>query len=303
METQLPALGLYSNGVRGLEPGEFLAAAAAHRVPFVHLRGGPRGYGLAGIPADQVTALARQAACVVPVTLVTADVDLSDFASPQGTGWRQASAELASLARGALEFDAESVRILARTALSGAQWETLAIPHLAARHGVTVLIELHDPAWFTQEAADRLDELMSSRAGLGLLLDSGQVHDAWLQAPEARWRSLLDRLITRARVVHLSDREDGLDGHGHHLLADAAAARATTATTSKSPSSGPVPIADWRHAWPVTGLPSRGGSTRGAVQPALTPPERWHPARRCAVGPAASRPGTTHGSAESAPAF
>ena len=215
------AVGLYSNGVRGLGPGEFLDAAAAHRVPFVHLRGGPRGYGLVSAPAEQVTALARQAAGAVPVTLITADVDLCDFASPGDARWRQASAEVASLAQVTRELGAGSVRIVARAIPSGAQWHALAIPDLAARYGVTVLIELHDPAWFTPEAADGLHKLMSSCDGLGLLLDSGQAHDAWLQSPGVPWGSLLGGLITHTRVVHLSDRGDGLDGHGHHLLADA----------------------------------------------------------------------------------
>jgi hypothetical protein len=67
VDARPPEVGLYSNGVRGLGLEEFLDAAAAHRVPFVHLRGGPRGYGLADAPAEQVTALARQAAGAVPV--------------------------------------------------------------------------------------------------------------------------------------------------------------------------------------------------------------------------------------------
>jgi sugar phosphate isomerase/epimerase len=222
VDAQPPAVGLYSNGVRGLGPREFLDAAAEHQVPFVHLRGGPRGYGLATTLPEQVTAMARQAACTAPVTLIAADVDLSDFASPEDACWQRASAELARLARVAREFGAGSVRVLARAVPGDAQWPALAIPDLAALHGVTVLIELHHPAWFTTEAVGRLCELMNRCAGLGLLLDSGQMHDAWLQAPGAPWPSLLGSLITHARVVHLSDRGDGLDGHGHHLLAHAA---------------------------------------------------------------------------------
>jgi hypothetical protein len=221
MDAQPPAVGLYNNGVRGLGLEEFLDVAAAHRVPFVHLRGGPGGYGLASIPAEQVTVLARQAACAAPVTLMTADVDLSDFASPEDACWQQASAELARLARVAREFGAGSVRVIARVVPDGAQWQALTIPDPAARHGVTMLIELHHPAWFTPEATGRLRELMSRRAGLGLLLDSGQVDDAWLQAPGTPWPSLLGNLITHTRVVHLSDRGNGLHGHGHHLLAQA----------------------------------------------------------------------------------
>jgi sugar phosphate isomerase/epimerase len=223
VDARPPAVGLYSNGVRGLRPEEFLYAAAAHGVPFVHLRGGPRGYGMASIPAEQVTALAWQAACAAPVTLITADVDLSDFVSPEDARWQQAGTELASLAQVASEFGAGSVRVLARAVPSGAQWQALAaIPDPAARHSVTMLIELHDPAWFTPKTAERLCELMSRCTGLGLLLDSGQVHDAWLQSSGAPWASLLSGLIAHARVVHLSDRGCGLDGHGHRLLASAA---------------------------------------------------------------------------------
>jgi sugar phosphate isomerase/epimerase len=221
VNAQPPAVGLYSNGVRGLGLGEFLDAAAAHGVPFVHLRGGPRGYGLASTLPEQVTALARQAACTAPVTLITADVDLSDLTSPGDARWRQASDELATLAQVTREFGAATVRILARTVPSSARCQALAIPDLAAQHGVTLLIELHDPGWFTPEAADRLCDLMSSCPGLGLLLDSGQVHDAWLQSPNAPWKILLGSHITHTRVMHLSDRGDGLNGRGHQLLAHA----------------------------------------------------------------------------------
>lgn len=199
MDAQPPAVGLYSNGVRDLGPEQFLAVAATHQVPFVHLRGGPRGYGLGSAPAQQVNGLTRQAAGAIRVTLVTADVDLNDFASPGDARWEQASAELTALARVARELGAERMRILARALPSNAQWQALAVPDLAARHGVTVLIELHDPVWFTVETADRLGGWMNRCPGLGLLLDSGQVHDAWLQAAAAPWFKLPGRLMVHAR--------------------------------------------------------------------------------------------------------
>ena len=74
----LPAAGLNSNGVRALGPEEFLCAAASQRVPFAHPRGGLGSYGLANAPAGQVAALGRRAGKAVPITLVTANVDLSD---------------------------------------------------------------------------------------------------------------------------------------------------------------------------------------------------------------------------------
>jgi hypothetical protein len=59
--------------------------------------------------------------------------------------------------------------------------------------------------------------------GVGLLVDSGQLHRAW-----STFGSLdglvVGELVARALVVHLCDNGSGLGGTGHHLLAAATAA-------------------------------------------------------------------------------
>lgn len=219
-----PPLGLYSIGIRGLDPGELIAAAARWQVPFMHLRGGPRGYDLARVPAAQLTAWARQARDAgVPVTMVTADTDLADFTAPGTARYRQAARELTALAAAAAELGARAVRLLARTVPRGTEWETLLVPAVAAP-GMAVLAELHDPGWFTPAAAAPLCGLLDRTPGLALLLDSAQVHDAWTADPAAPWPGLLAVLAARAGTVHLSDRGTGLNQPGHRLLSRAARA-------------------------------------------------------------------------------
>lgn len=217
-----PPLGLYSIGIRGLGAGELLAAAARWQVPFVHLRGGPRGYDLARVPAARLAAWARQARDDgVPVTMVTADIDLADFTTPGTARYRDAARELAALAAAASELGARAIRLLARAVPRDAEWEALSVPAGAAP-GMAVLAELHDPQWLTPGAAARLHALLDRTPGLALLLDSAQVHDAWLRDPAAPWPALLAGLAARASVVHLSDRGAGLGGAGHQLTACAA---------------------------------------------------------------------------------
>ena len=217
-----PPLGLYSIGIRGLDTRELLAAAARWQVPFVHLRGGRRGYDLARVPAARLAAWARQARNAgVPVTMVTADIDLADFTEPGTARYQQAARELAALAAAAEELGARAIRLLARAVPRDAEWGTLAVP-VDAAPGLSVLAEIHDPGWFTLAAASRLCGLLDRTPGLALLLDSAQVHDAWMRDPATRSPGQLAELAARASVVHLSDRGAGLDGAGHQLAARAA---------------------------------------------------------------------------------
>jgi hypothetical protein len=221
-----PPVGLYSIGIRGLDIGEFLGLAAGWQVPFVHLRGGPRGCDLARIPGARLTAWARQArGGGVPVTMVTADIDLADFTAPGTAPYQEAARELGALACAAAELGASAIRLLARVIPRDAEWETLSVP-LDAVAGMAVLAELHDPGWFTPASVARLHGLLDRTPGLALLLDSAQVHDAWLTGPAAPWPGLLAGLAGRAGAVHLSDRGTGLDQPGHQLLARAARASA-----------------------------------------------------------------------------
>lgn len=221
-----PPLGLYSIGVRGPDAAGFLALAARWQVPHAHLRGGPRGYDLARLPADRLAGCARQARdCGVPVTMVTADTDLADFTAPGTSRHDDAARELTALAGASAQLGARAIRLLATAGPHDADWGNLSLPEWAAP-GLSVLAELHNPAWFSTGAAACLQGLLDRVPGLALLLDSAQVHSAWLGNPADSWPLLLSGLAARARTVHLSDQGHGLDGTGHRLLAQAVRAAA-----------------------------------------------------------------------------
>jgi hypothetical protein len=130
-----PPLGLYSIGIRDLDVTALLTLAAGHQVPFLHLRGGPKGYDLARRDQAQLAAWARQAHDGVPVTMVTADLDLADFLQPAAPEYRRASADLERLAEATRALGANAVRLLARRPPLGTEWDALVIPDLPAGHG------------------------------------------------------------------------------------------------------------------------------------------------------------------------
>lgn len=216
-----PPVGLYSIGIRSLDAGELILVASTANVPFIHLRGGPKGYDLARVPPPQIDAWARQARHAAPITVVTADTDASAFLSAQDGHHPQASAELDALATAAARLGAQSVRLLSRVVPSPAQRSTPSLPDLRASHGLLTLIELHDPAWFDPDAIDWLYALLDRSPGVALLLDSHQVHAAWELDPHPGWPGVLEGLARRARVAHLSDPGTGLEGAGHRLTAHA----------------------------------------------------------------------------------
>jgi hypothetical protein len=216
-----PPLGLYSIGVRGLDAGELISLAGAVGVPFLHLRGGPKGYDLARVPVPQIEAWARQARQAAPVTMVTGDIDASTFLSTQDDRGRQVSAELDALAAAAARFGARAVRLLGRTVPQPpAREDGGRLPDLRA-HGLLTLVELHDPEWFAPDGLAWLQVLLDQSPGTELLLDSHQVHTAWEAYPHPGWPGLLEGLAHRVGAVHLSDPGTGLDGEGHRLLARA----------------------------------------------------------------------------------
>ncbi|MGH3720379.1 MAG: hypothetical protein ACRDRI_16350 [Pseudonocardiaceae bacterium] len=214
-------VGLYSIGLRGLEVTEVLAACAEHQVPFVHLRGGPRGHNLAGQDRATLSRWARHAEHSAPVTLVTADLDLAQFGQPGSEGYRNACTELDRLAEATTILGATAIRLMGHHPPDSGR---MIVPDLQHRYGIVTLVEPHDPRWFTPAALTTLESVLHANAGLGLLLDSGQVHRALcclgsLPAP------VLEALVRHARVVHWSDSGHGLDGAGHRLLAVATRAR------------------------------------------------------------------------------
>ncbi|HEY6425210.1 MAG TPA: hypothetical protein VIY28_18605 [Pseudonocardiaceae bacterium] len=217
-----PPVGLYSIGIRGLDVAEVLTFAAANQVPFVHLRGGPRGYDLARRDDLTLSRWARHARASVPITLVTADLDITHF-QPTSPSYRHACTELDRLGRASALLGAHAVRLLARHPARDAVAGTVTLPDLQKRHGLAVLVELHDPGWFTPGALIAVRTVCDNHAGVGLLIDSGQVHEAW-STLGALDGLVVAELVARASVVHLCDNGCGLGGTGHHTLAAATAA-------------------------------------------------------------------------------
>lgn len=217
----VPPVGLYSIGIRGLDVGALLGLATANDVPFIHLRGGPRGYDLARQDNATLADWARQAGSRVPVTMVTADLDLADFLPP-GQRLRRAHDELSRLAGAAAVLGARSVRLLVRESPGGRSWGALSIPGLAARHGVNILVELHHPEWFTQPGVAAVRDLLGDRVAAGVLLDTAQFQDAISGGSPVNATACLDGLIPRTRAVHLSDNGAGFAGTGHRQAARAA---------------------------------------------------------------------------------
>lgn len=217
----LPPVGLYGIGMRGPDPGEMLAIAAAESIPYLHLRGGPRGYDLGRADPVKVAGWARQARLSVPVTMVTSDTDLSAFFAAGSAAYHTAASELGALADAAAALGARSVRLLSRALPQGREWNTLRVPDLTGSHGLLTLVELHDREWFTPASTGRLHEVLDATPWLAALLDTAQA-DAACQAGIEVHADTLDGMAQRAAVMHISDSGSGLGGTGHH-----AAARAT----------------------------------------------------------------------------
>ncbi|WP_433513758.1 hypothetical protein ACQP2T_61135 [Nonomuraea sp. CA-143628] len=213
-------IGLYSISVRGLAVPDLLAWAAACGIPFVHLRGGPRGVALAARSDDTVRAWARAAQETVPITGVTADVDLADLLIGGPAVRRQAAQEVTRLAHATRILGGAWVRLLARTPLTCRQLTGAAVLPAAE---VPLLAELHHPQWMAADLLMALLDASGPTGGLRLLADTAQLAAA-LPADGAvpAW---LDLIADHAPVLHLSDRGTGLAGRGPALVAAAAQTR------------------------------------------------------------------------------
>jgi hypothetical protein len=213
------APGLYSIGVRGLSLPELLRWTASVAVPFLHLRGGSRGFDLLSRSPVTLRRWRDLAAGTVPITGVTTEADLFDFLPGDRGHHRSAAAHLRVLADAAAVLGAGWVRVLAATAptapgTSPARLAEVNLPDVA----VPVLIEVHHPDWFTPGPSTALADLVSANGRMGVLCDTGQVHRAWALHGTGV-ESALDRFGGHWQVAHLSDSGTGLSGHGHELAA------------------------------------------------------------------------------------
>lgn len=216
------ALGLYSIGIRSIPLEDLLALAANHHIPFLHLRGGPRGFDLASRDTATLERWACHSRASAPITAVTADLDLLDLVRPGTLAYRQASAEFDLLGHAAALLGARAVRLLARRVADQRQWADLAVPNLVARYGLTTLVELHDPAWFTARTLASVAAYLDRVPWLALLIDTTQVHCAWQHSDHRDcFADNLSALVPHTRAVHLSDCGQGLTGTGHRVVAQA----------------------------------------------------------------------------------
>lgn len=212
-------VGLYSIGVRGLEVPGLLTWAHRHGLGFVHLRGGPCGFDLTRRPPDAWERWRLAAAGTVPITGVTADLDLADI-HPAAAAPGRARRELEHLARAAAAVGAGWVRLLARHPV------TTPVP-APVDLAVPVVIELHHPAWWEAAPHRVLLDLLDADPGIGVLADTAQLaHARTVHGPdmEKRWGAVADRV----RVLHLSDNGTGATTGGHEQAARDLAARIHT---------------------------------------------------------------------------
>ncbi|SDI49917.1 hypothetical protein SAMN05421505_1609 [Sinosporangium album] len=219
-------IGLYSISVRGLAVPDLLAWAAACGMPFVHLRGGARGVGLTAQSDDTVRAWARVARETVPITGVTADVELADLLIGGSAVRWQAAQEVTRLARATRTLGGAWVRLLARTPLTCRQLTGAAALPAAE---VPLLAEIHHPQWMSTDVLTALLDASGPTGGLRLLADTAQLAaalpadlPATASGAVPAW---LDLIAEHALVLHLSDPGTGLTGCGPALVAAAVQAR------------------------------------------------------------------------------
>lgn len=213
-----PPLGLYSIGIREISVPALLDAAATCSAGFLHLRGGPRGYDLPQRTDAELRGWRRHADHAgVPITMVTADTELSDLFSERSTVVAAARCDLDHVARAATLLGASMVRILATRPPSVPPRCLARVPGLSP--SLRIVIELHHPGWFAP-AADTMHRKGVGTGGCALLLDSAQVHAAAIGYDVSQvWD-----LMRLAGVVHLSDTGHGLAGEGHDVTIRAARA-------------------------------------------------------------------------------
>ncbi|MEU9887573.1 hypothetical protein [Sphaerisporangium sp. NPDC051011] len=222
MDTAAP-IGLYSISVRGLDVPGLLRLAACNGVPFVHLRGGPRGFHLAAQPVATVWEWRKLAMDTVPITGVTADLDLADLLEGDSVARTQAVHDLVQLTEAATLLGAGWVRLLARTPLQErALADAVTLPVLA-RGPMPLLVELHHPAWMDESTFAPLIGMVEACPLVRLLADTAQLAAAL--PGDGSTPTWVGQVLDHVGALHLSDTGPGLHAPGHALVAGLTADR------------------------------------------------------------------------------
>ena len=214
-----PALGFYSIGFGNI-PFQMLSKVASdEHIPFLHLRGGARGYNLAQLSEFELERFRKAFEGVVKITLVTTDIDIQDFLA-DGTERRKVVKELRRLSHAAEYLGAQAIRLMGRRALGQSEW--LAVKHEIAASGcMPLVIELHDKSWFQEEKILCLLDFCLSW-NMGVLLDSQQITLATMKEDCRGLRNALRKIRPIVKAIHLSDSGYGLAAPGNCLVASVA---------------------------------------------------------------------------------
>ena len=220
MDTYASGVGLYSIGVRTATVPDLAAWAARHEIPFLHLRGGARGYDVTRRPQVELDRWRAITTATAPIRLLTTDITVHDVTGAPSQRCRAAQRELERAADCALRLGTNVIRILADRPESNSDAPTA--PLLPGRD-IVVLIEPHHPSWWQPLGVQRLTKLCRADKRIGLLADTAQAAIGFAELPRPTAQDLAQRIIGLTRVVHLSDNGSGLHAAGHELLASSAA--------------------------------------------------------------------------------
>ncbi|MDS1271808.1 hypothetical protein RIF23_16060 [Lipingzhangella sp. LS1_29] len=198
-------IGLYSISVRGLDVEELLEWAFENAIPFLHLRGGPRGFDLAHCSADQLERWRQKALRSVPITGITADVDLAELVDGDEPTRRGACDRVHRLSAAADRLEAHWVRLLARVPF--ARFPEFQCQSVLPAPAVPLLVELHHPRWLHPDAFAALEALMRQHRHVRVLADTAQLGAALTQGGN---RDVAAAVLEWSTVLHLSDDGAGL---------------------------------------------------------------------------------------------
>ncbi len=215
MNTAFQALGFYSIGLKNIAINELFQHLRREDIPFLHLRSGPKGYGLTKLEPSELDLCIHECGRDIPVTMLASDITLESLAE----GSQEAKEECSHLQDIALNIGAKYLRILAPSAIKNESWENLCISTIA--NHVVIVIELHNPEWFSRRHIERLKQVCTEQK-IGLLFDSSQIDMACQIQGVDEVSQFVDCLLPHVKVIHFSDSGGGFSGVGHQITALAA---------------------------------------------------------------------------------
>lgn len=214
MDKYIPInMGFYSIGL-GLTPiSELIDKIKIEGIPFLHLRGGAKGYNLLSLSKADLSLFIDICKRGPKVTMLTSDFSLSDFFDVN-ISFHAINSELNSYLEIAHLLSASSLRVLA-TEIIDAPPINVKIPLMSSR--IKFTIELHNPYWFTPQSAEIINNICNEN-NVYILLDSGQVHEACKVHGYLKVKESILIFIDKVNIIHISDNGFGVDDTGHHLV-------------------------------------------------------------------------------------